>query len=307
MLVAAGALVLAGSAAAAVATLEREPSRELAGVAPGFGSSLREYRVELRPNLSAGTIGWCGNIRIKGIGGGSGCGLAAPASAPVISSGGLIRGKDAEGTSLNYAVVTATVSAIRLSDGRRIVTARDTRLPSGWRAAVWTERQRVGRPPAIPIPLDAAGQNIADERAQHGTASGRRLAIKQVSPTRPPTGGPCAITVPRITGRYAGSEQVITRLPSRQPDVAGRPFLACATTVFYDRDARYRAALLLDARNPATRADRLPGQRPTKAPGIAAAFGDLTLRKAGPGWLVIEGRSERGRLRVLRQLRARTP
>lgn len=317
-------LTVSSAAAAVVVVTGSEPSRPLVGTTPGFAPGLRGYRVDFAPDLRSGAIGWCGEIFVSTVAGGRGCGPAATAGAPVIAGGGLVRGTPPGRGSLNYRVVAGRVAAIGLADGRRIQTKRDLRVPAPWRVAVWTE-QPTARPPVPPpsrtgpartaeqapvVPLDAAGRSIADphEQGRAGTrqAGTRRLPAETIAPTTALTQRPCLIMVPRTPGIHALAEQVITRLPARVPDVAGRPFLSCAAVVVYASGTRYHAALLLDARRPRrATVGRLPGLRPAATRGLFTAQGSLTARRAGRGWLVVFGADPAGRANLITALAAR--
>jgi hypothetical protein len=143
-------------------------------------------------------------------------------------------------------------------------------------------------------PLNVAGRRLstaANDRAGTRAAGTARLPTRAVDPRRPPPRR-CAIRVGN--GLRAVSERVVARLPTRPPDVNGRPFLSCASAVVYlDRRHRYIAAVLLDARAPGRRA----------APLTGAAADLITARRHGPGWLVVRGEGAQRRKAVLRALR----
>jgi hypothetical protein len=278
----AAALVVAGSATAAVVSVTGEDSKPLTGTLPGRGE---RYRVALSPNLAAGQIGWCTTIVVRPGATGRGCGPAPPADAPLIAGGGLF----SPDRGVVWAVVDRRVAAMRLSDGRRIVTSASPAVPEGWRVAVAFTK---GGEPRW-TPLDAAGRALStrpNDRAGTEQAGTATLATRAVDPRDPPRGR-CAIRVGRSL--RAVSERVVTRLPARAPDVGGRPFLSCASAVVYLGRFRYTAAVLVDARRPARRA------APLAAPGADL----ITARRHGPGWLAVRGEGAAHRRAVLRALR----
>jgi hypothetical protein len=78
------------------------------------------------------------------------------------------------------------------------------------------------------------------------------------------------------------------------------------TASAYDlHDRRYRAAVLVDARDPERPADDLPGAT-LRADGLVDASGNLTARRAGAGWLVVEGPDAHERAVLLHALSTST-
>jgi hypothetical protein len=111
-----------------------------------------------------------------------------------------------------------------------------------------------------------------------------------------------AIRARALPGLRAVSAQIATGAPAHEPDVNGRAYLTRATTLYHLHGRRYRAAVLVDARHPTRRAADLPGATP-RTGGLVDASGHLTARRAGAGWLVVEGPTARERALVLRALR----
>ncbi|MCW3013029.1 MAG: hypothetical protein JWO02_121 [Solirubrobacterales bacterium] len=297
----AGAVLVTGSATAAVVSItsSSEKSKPLQGTALGVLARPVAYEVQFSPEIGAGDIGWCAGVTLRGVASGRGCGPAAADGALQIAGGGL-GSTSASGLSVGYAVVAARVAALQLPGGRRVRARPDRRLPSGWKAVVWFERRFETTPPVL---LDAAGRRLVDaasRRAGTRAAGTRALASLSVDPEQPPR-RPCTIQVPRAAGLHALSENVLPRLPDREPDAAGRPFLSCASTVVYLHARRYRAAILLDAKQPGARANDLPGQVSVGG-GTVHAFGSLSGRRVGPGRLVVFGTSPDDRDALLRLL-----
>jgi hypothetical protein len=294
--VALAALVVCGSATATVLSLTGEPSRPLAGTPPELGGA--SYRVELRPDLNAGAIGWCATVAIRGHASataGSGCGPAAASGDTLIAAGALT----GNGPGIAYAVVDQRTATVRFGR-QRVVPRRDPALPPGWRAAV-----AIVRGESSIVPEDARGRPLAhSDRAGTHAAGTAPLPSHAVSPHHPPQ-HPCALHAPRLPELRAISARVSISHPPRPPDVNRRPFLSCASSVFYLHGRRLIAARLLDARHPEHSAALLPGMRtpPTRKEIVAA--GDLiTARRAGPGWIAVYGGTPELRATLLQALYA---
>jgi hypothetical protein len=152
LLMAAGALVVAGSAAAAVASFSTERSAPLAGVIAPYkagGSTLsygglRYYLQGITPSLRPGEIGWCetywvlGTVKLGGgktlphFGQGSGsCGGTAAVGSPIFAADG------GGGPGLHFFFTAPDVTAVTLANRLRVLTRPDPGLPYGFRAAVF--------------------------------------------------------------------------------------------------------------------------------------------------------------------------
>lgn len=314
LLLAAALVVASGSAAAAVVSLTSEDSAPLAGTVPPPSPTAvpRTYRIELMPDLRAGSIGWCSSVTLRSrgwrpIGASSGCGPAAPAGAAQIAGGvTTVNTKNV----LLFAVVDARVAAIRLHNGRTIAARGDRTLPYGWKAAVAflaTDQGRIDPGDLDWTLQDANGAEISrapNDRAgtkQAGTAS---LPARTVDARRPPHVR-YAIRARGLPGLRAAAAQIAAGAPAHTPDVNGRAFLTRATTVYYLHGRRYRAAVLVDARDGRRAAADLPGATP-RAEGLFDASGHLTARRAGAGWLVVEGSDADERALILHALSTST-
>jgi hypothetical protein len=148
------ALVITGSAAAAVFSLTRSASQPLVGRVPGAitSASLAGYRytIAVTPgdaNLSAGAAGWDSWIVYSRRGtsgyGGSGGGLGYPtATNPIFGGSGPIFGGGSgptsfgRGTAVEYVLTGPQVWAVRIGS-RTIRTVSSRALPTGDRAAVF--------------------------------------------------------------------------------------------------------------------------------------------------------------------------
>jgi hypothetical protein len=307
----AAALVISGSAAAAVVKLTAEDSPPLAGKVagrPGAGPlGTSHYVIELLPYLSAGRSGWCATVVLHGgkggpLVGGEGCGPAPPADAPEIA-GGAVVATTGSGTSVSYAVVDDRVARVRVDGGREIIPRPSRAIPAGWKAAVWFTAG--GQTPSPVVFLNRVGQPIStapNQRAGTQVAGTAKLPTRAVDPSHPPHQR-CAIDVPVRAGLRAVSERVVTATPARPPDINGRAFRTCASAVINFAGRRFTAAVLIDARDPGRQAAPLPGQRDHPGTtGVVEAGGGITARRAGPAWLVVRGSDPGQRLRLLRAL-----
>jgi hypothetical protein len=162
------ALVITGSAAAAVFSLTGSASQPLVGRVPGAitPASLAGYRytIAVTPgdaNLSAGAAGWDSWIVYSRRGtsgyGGSGGGLGYPtATNPIFGGSGPIFGGGSgptsfgRGTTVEYVLTGPHVFAVRIGS-RTIRTASSRALPTGDRAAVFFI------PPKGPVPVFIPG------------------------------------------------------------------------------------------------------------------------------------------------------
>lgn len=289
------AFVLAGGGVATALVLQEEPSRPATGTDPVTGF---EYTVMLRPDFTAGHIGWCSSLALRhGRSGsfGSGCGAAPGPERPQITSIGMLGQRGG----ITGMVVSADVALVELPDGRRVRPRADQGVPAPWKLVVATLKDQRSDLRF----LDAAGRELPQEDARGGWASGRgRYATDKVSPTRPPD-RPCAIRARRLAGLRAVSARLLVRYPSEAPKVAEPAFLSCATTVFYIGRTRLRAAVLVNPFDASQPAALLPGMAAEPA-GIVATSDLMSAKRAGPGWLAVYGNNRALRERLLRVLRA---
>ena len=296
------AAVLTGTAAAALLSVGGRPSPPLSGTYPGdAGPSARKYRVTLMPDLRAGMAGWCLEVAfahgLQPVAASMGCGPAAPSGAAYIGGGGLWSGQD--GT-IVWAVVDRRVAVVRLGDGQRILPRADPRLPFGWRAVVAfgrsRDRRHIEQLAAVEL-LDAHGRLIS--RRPNRWAGTRRTGTRPL-PTvaidpQVIARGRCVINHNNLRGLRVVAQEVVRGSLTPEPvDVNGRAFRTCGTAVFKLDGRTLRAAVLVDAVDPRRRAAELPPSR------------SISARRAGPGWLVVSGRSAAARAHLLDALTTRT-
>jgi hypothetical protein len=262
-------------------------------------------------------------------GGASGCGRAPTAAEPFIDADVVSGSGGREGRHFSYQVayyLTAPqVAAVRASPTLTILTRPEPRLPDGYRVAVGFpqvedrgSRQAIGR--INPVALAANGRELATRRLPGGTPwvpdptvswqrsaqvslhmllaiprSGSRARGQRVLVRRSPPAGPCAINSSRLYGAQQQLGNVVLRVrPVAQ--VIGRAYLSCIDAEITDRGWAVDVALLLDAHHPGSLPAPLPGATPVAGhPGVvnepSGIFGDITGRRVGDAWLVVESSS----------------
>jgi hypothetical protein len=115
-------------------------------------------------------------------------------------------------------------------------------------------------------------------------------------PLRRPPAGPCAIESSQLPGAEQQLGHVVLRVRP-VPQVIGRAYLSCIDTELTYRGWALDAALLLDAHHPGSLPAPLPGSTPVPGhPGVVeeksgGLFGDITARRVGDAWLVVESSS----------------
>ncbi|MBE2314407.1 hypothetical protein DVA67_000350 [Solirubrobacter sp. CPCC 204708] len=161
-----GASVLAGGGVATAVVVRDEPSRPARGTVPTTGE---QYSIELRPDLTAGAIGWCASLslrRERSGAAGSGCGPAAPPGRPQIIGIGMVGPREG----VLGMVVDERVAVVELPGGRRIVPRADPGVPAPWKLAIATVRGEPG--PDIRF-FDARGRRLQDDDPPGGWGRGR--------------------------------------------------------------------------------------------------------------------------------------
>jgi hypothetical protein len=158
------ALVICGSATAAVLSLTAKSSQPLAGKVPGrlaqpepggpYSVAGYHYRIVVTPSLAAGQPGWNTGIEYLGRGPNSSSGEAAGGSFPTPSNpvfggtgqGFVWTGSPPRGDTVDDVITGPQVAAVRIGE-RTIRTFSSPELPSGDRAAVFF------LPPGAPQPV----------------------------------------------------------------------------------------------------------------------------------------------------------
>lgn len=302
-------LLVAGTAVAAVVTLNPEPSKPLAGPVEDGAPKARAYAISLLPEFRAGSAGWCSSVRYSTGGritsSAMGCGPPRAAGGNMIAGGfGLGRTENVQ-----YVITTARVPAVRFGD-RVVATQTDPALPYGWRFAVvivpgagidigpsapgkpsTPSSQAVQRavPAAQPALLDEAGRPLPGitpaDRAYRGA---RSRVVTRAAPAQ-------RCVIGRAEGFALGYARVAQGTPRTAARLEGRAFASCAYGVFHRPGKRgaMTVMILLDARHPTRKAADLP---PT--PGLDG-------RRLGPGWLAVYGASAGERAKLLAHLHPR--
>jgi hypothetical protein len=171
VLLALGALLLAGGSATAAVTLSHTPSAPLSGSVPGpttrgghgfyFTEAGKQYRIVFAPQLSGGTAGWQTFISFGAQGkldeGGEGGAVGYPTRGTPLTGGagvGFTSSPLPSGDAVDYVLTSPRVAAVRVGD-RTIQTRGGSALPSEDRAAVFFVP--AGSPP---IAIPPAGSRV---------------------------------------------------------------------------------------------------------------------------------------------------
>lgn len=171
VLLALGALLLAGGTATAAVTLSHTPSAPLSGSVPGpaprtghgfyFTEAGKQYRIVFAPQLSGGTAGWQTFISFGAHGkleeGGEGGTVGYPTRSTPLTGGagvGFTSSPLPSGDAVDYVLTSPRVAAVRLGD-RTIQTRGGSALPREDRAAVFFVP--AGSPP---IAIPPAGSRV---------------------------------------------------------------------------------------------------------------------------------------------------
>jgi hypothetical protein len=262
------------------------------------------------PDLEPGNAGWCSyprfwytgrSRRATEISQGGTCAPAITGNPPVILGGGE--------NSLNWIVVSRQVAAVRVGPHEVIRPRSDPRLPDGWRAVVTFSAgfNPTSNPPKTPlpelIPLDARGRPIPLK----GVRSLAGVPLRSVDPNHPRS-GPCALRGANLAGLTRQWEVAVTALPHFGSSVANDALFTCAHSwyLFAPNAPAVSAAILLNARNPGQAAPLLPDLHPTATAGLftedGGSSGDITARRMGRAWLVVQGGTPRARANLLQNL-----
>jgi hypothetical protein len=331
------ALALVGGATAG-AVISTSRSRPLSGTLQHGPSNARpsHYRISVFPYMAVGWSGWCSSVVFNSDRSREATDYGCEA---VESSGPLIAGGDEFGDpagEYSYGIVSAAVAYLRLSSGETLTPVSSSRLPAGARAYFTATTQSQARPLFRPVRLfDAAGTQITQPEPSREDAV-EHLPQLAVNPHRPGRAR-CALQIAPAARLAATGETVTPPIawPRHQPGA----FLACANATFELNATRLGVAVLVNASHPAQRAPALPELEPDPAhPGVlsghelgnigfhqgssVADFGggqafntptrhqqfadhDVSARRAGEGWIVVEGGTSAERALLLAELSTR--
>jgi hypothetical protein len=276
---------------------------------PGLTPAGLHYDISVVPDLEPGDAGWCSYPRFwhpgrphqaTEIGAGT-CAPALAGNPPVILGGGE--------NALLWTIVSPQVAGVRVGPQGVIRPRSSPRLPNGWRAVVTftTAFNPTSNPPRTPlpelIPLDRAGHRIPLGDVRSLAA----VPLRNVDPNHPPN-GTCAIGGAHVAGLTRQWEVVATALPHFGSSVANGALFACAHSWYLSAPnaPAISAAILLNARYPEQPAPPLPDLHPTATPGVftedGGSAGDITARRIGRAWLVVQGGTPRTRANLLENL-----
>ncbi len=281
------ALVLAGSATAAVVSITSRSSAPLSGRVPGRPSSGAgrgfdlepgdSYRITVAPVLQAGTAGLCTAIVYRSAPGqprwgwgAGGCGGGYPTrSQPLFGHGGWIvypHGRIPKGGAIEYILTGPEVAAVRLGAHTIIGARSQPGLPAGDRAVVFylpagspvvlqprlpraALRQQVPASvqPLTLTPLGRSGLPLATAAAASG-APFRLPARFWQRPQRQPHGS-CTLTAPAWLRAVRGTVAYDLKAVA---GVQGTALLSCLSTDYALGGATITAAVLLNAADPAS-------------------------------------------------------
>ncbi len=261
LIVATCGVVLAGSAATAVAVLGGRESAAPAGrlkSGAGAGSARRfvvgDYDIGVYPDFSGGAAGWCvwvgyrqsspesaaklgagqrGRLRELGPDVTYGCADGNPIVSAVAGQGRDTNDGVATVTSVVILMTAPQVAAIRVSPTLTVDTRADSALPDGYRLALAIEQNsargtlHLGAPYQQPVALDASGRAIAVKSALvvpfDAAVNWQRAAVGTQEPAPNEARRPPAGACEIDTSALAGSRPVGGRLVEH---VRGFPALA---------------------------------------------------------------------------------
>jgi len=175
----------------------------------------------------------------------------------------------------------------------------DPELASGWRAVVTFTR---GPTRAFRF-IDHRGHPID----QHEVQPVRPVSVTTVSPGRVPR-AVCALGSSDLPGLGSEWEAVANDAPSRGRLVEPGVLFSCARAwyAFPRSHAVYSAAILVNAQSPARSAPNLPGLTPSIRPGdyeeAAGTAGQITARRIGNAWLLVQGPQQQLREALLHDI-----
>lgn len=323
---------LAGRVPQAALTSPGKVVGPAAAVLPhGLPNGLR-YAIPVTPDLEAGNAGWCSYPAFflarstePLAGGGGACAPTSAGSIAIVAGGGPLtdilgalpttRAPGAKGALpsaasveqalrqaafLNWFVVSDRVATIKVGSAS-FVPQPDPELAPRWRAvATFT------RGPATTFRfLDHRGHPINQRQVQPLPP----VPVTTINPRRVPS-ALCTLGSSDLPGLSSEWEVVANATPSRGPLVDPNVLFSCARAwyAFPRSHAVYSAAILLNAQNPARRAPNLPGLTPSTRPGdyeeATGTAGQITARRIGNAWLLIQGPRQQQRDALLHNIAA---
>jgi hypothetical protein len=320
LMVALALVLIGGATAGAVITLS--PSRPLSGTLPHGPSDAgpSHYRISVFPYMAVGWSGWCSSVVFNSDRNREATDYGC---SPVESGGPLVAGGGNFGDPAGeyfYGIVSDAVASVHIPNGTSVVPLGNPRLPTGTRAYFAVTRQSQMRLfPGLAKLFDAAGQQISQPSISRDDAVEHlpQLAVNPYSPG----GARCALRMAPAAHLSALSETVTT--PVAWPRHQAGAFLACANATFNLDRTKLGVAVLVNASDPTRPAPSLPELEPDPADrgvltghelgnlgfpegmGVANFGGgqafntptrnqefadhNVSARRAGVGWIVVEG------------------
>ncbi|MDQ2896365.1 MAG: hypothetical protein M3Y09_12115, partial [Actinomycetota bacterium] len=201
---------------------------------------------------------------------------------------------------INWFVVRDQVATIRVETAS-FVPQPGPGLEPDWRAVVIFTRGPLARF----VLLDRHSRPIN----QVGTETfASPVPVTTVNPHQIPAAAICSLGASELPGVASQWEVVADRAPSRGQRVLPDALFSCARAwyAFPTAGGVYSAALLLNAQNPARMAPELPGLTPGPKPGDylenTASAANITARRVGNAWLLVQGPNPRQRAQLLNHL-----
>ena len=303
------------------------PGPTVTGVPVRLPAGLR-YAIPVTPDLEAGDTGWCSSIkftlpgaRTHLISGGSGCAPANAHAVTIVASGGALtnilsslpglhqpqtgRGRASRAkihsamrqtVLINSFVVNDQVASIRVGTVS-FVPRPDPELAPEWRGVVFFS---LG-PPATFELIDRHGGAINQPGAATSVPT---VPVTTVNPRHPPR-AVCLLGASDLPAVASQWEVVADGAPTRGRDAPPDALFSCARAWYAFRSAHavYSAAILLNAQNPARTAPNLPGLTASNHPGdyeeANSADGQITTKRVGNAWLLVQGPDPRQRAALL--------
>jgi len=295
-------------------------------VAVGSGSAPQvnppAFNLRLTPSFeNVGRAGWNVVIEENGsYGGGTGIGVIHP-SMPFVSVSGSSEGGSHLWTTV--AVTLPEVSAVVVEGKTRVATEALPGLPYGLRAArVVTPFEEphsfpgplLGGQRGIP-PIAALGAN-GEALPQASTRETREDPVQGTvhrwSRANGPARGSCQLHASGGAGLVAERGATLSDIRPYPGQIFADAFLVCSATLYSLDGHQLRAYVLLDAAHPGTAPAMIPGLEPVPgAPGIyggnSGYYGgptNLIARRAGEGWVAVQGAGPAERTQLLEELSA---
>jgi hypothetical protein len=301
LLVLAAALVIGGSATAAIISLNQPTPGSITGTLPPAPHSPvagSDYTITVYPKLLwAGRISWGGTIAYirdgKLVGDLGVGGSPDDPIFPLFGASERVNTPVVIGEHVFFAFAGPGVAKVRLSPGGQLVTPRaDPRLPPGIKGVVLVvpahsppltiipprfDPPRPGQRYILLTPLDRKGHPIPlPGNPLHSTD----FPTRNLSGLAQPANGACALAAQPLADLRRVSGSVATRISPR-PRLPVVAFVGCISLQFQYRGAWFAASILLDARHPGRKPPPLPTATPVPSePGVVNISAGPALKAA---------------------------